>query len=69
MVAEGGLVVVDGLVLDLVVLDEVLGGGFEDEAVLVGPVGAEPFVDAGDDLGQVLFFGIAERAGAGVDGD
>ena len=69
MVAEGGFVVVDGLVLDLVVLDEVLGGGFEDEAVLVGPVGAEALVDAGDDLGQVLFLGIAERSGAGVDGD
>ena len=68
MVAEGGLVVVDGLVLDLVVLDQVLGGGFEFEAVFFGPVGAEAFVDAGDDLGQLLFFGVNHRTGAGVDG-
>ena len=69
VVAEGGLVVVDGLVPDVIVFDEVLGGGVEYEAVLVGPVGAEAFVDAGDDLGKELFIGISEASGAGVDRD
>ena len=51
MIAEGRFVVVDGLVLDLVVVDEVSGGGFEHETVFFGPVGTEAFVDARDDLG------------------
>ena len=68
MIAEGRFVVVDGLVLDLVVVDEVSGGGFEHETVFFGPVGTEAFVDARDDLGKVLFVGIGQRSDAGVDG-
>ena len=51
VIAEGRFVVVDGLVLDLVVLDEVSGGGFEHETVFFGPVGTEAFVDTGNDRG------------------
>ena len=69
VVAEGRFVVVDGLVLDLVVLDEILGSGFEDEAVFFGPVGAESFVDAGDDFGQVFFFWVGERSRTGIESD
>ena len=68
VIAEGGLVVVGRLVLDLYVGDQVAGGGLEHQAVLVGPVRAEALVDPGDDLRKAFGLGIGERAGAGVDG-
>ena len=47
VISEGFLIVVDRLVLQFDVVDEIAGGGFEDESVFFGPVRSESFVDAG----------------------